>query len=174
MPKTQIGKLQVMRYRSEFIIDVSPKAASQLLSDKIKHVKWNSNAKEIHTIESLDKDMEIRHIVSPGYLMGLVAARDFCNICGVTKIQQTGIYFAYYVSVDCRKCPPSKKYVRAHTYPSGTILYPIEGEPNKSRVVSITQFDAKVQPRSLAETLYPSLMALYSSCMKRGAQKLLE
>ncbi|XP_077996515.1 stAR-related lipid transfer protein 6-like [Glandiceps talaboti] len=159
-------------YRCDFTVAASPQKVEMLLTDIPQHLKWNKNMKEIEKIMDISEDLQMRYTVSPSALMGLISSRDFCTLLGTSRIPDRNMTMIYFKSIEYEKCPSVDKYVRAVNYPSGSIIKPIEGEPNKSDVVNITQFDAKLRPRSLAEKVYPSVLLEYATYLQDGAKAL--
>ncbi|XP_006817347.1 stAR-related lipid transfer protein 6-like [Saccoglossus kowalevskii] len=156
-------------YRIDTTMDCSPRTAQEIVFNKDKHLKWNKNQKEITILKTIEEGCEVRHSSSPSAMMGLISPRDFCNIFGTASFPEKDLIIVYYQTVQYETCPPRDKYVRAINYPSGTVIFPIEGEPDKCKAVVITQFDAKLRPKSLAEKFYPSVLLEYGMAMRKGA-----
>ncbi|XP_070571573.1 stAR-related lipid transfer protein 6-like [Ptychodera flava] len=161
-------------YRCDFEVDTSPVNVLELITNIEKHLKWNKNMKEIFVLTSLSEDIQIRHSISPSAMMGLISPRDFCTVIGKVRYPDKNTSMVHYTSIEYDHCPETSKYVRGHNYPSGTVIRTAEGDPDKSIVVNITQFDAKLRPRSLAEKVYPSVLLEYSMYLKEGAKTLAE
>ncbi|XP_006824344.2 stAR-related lipid transfer protein 6-like [Saccoglossus kowalevskii] len=136
------------------------------------HHKWNSSIESISVIEQINEDMKVIYSVTPSHLGGLVSHRDFCDLVGVRHFQEKDVHVIYDVSVDHPECPPVKKYVRARNYPSGHLLYKVDGDPNKTRIVDFIQSEMHLSPKALIDRLIPFLIPAYLKDLSNGVKEL--
>ncbi|XP_077984787.1 stAR-related lipid transfer protein 5-like [Glandiceps talaboti] len=144
-------------YRSEYTVNASPERVFNF-SSNLEHVKRiNNHLAELEIIEVIDENTRVFQTISKNLMMGLISPRELITILRCTQISDSNNYYylIYHGHVDHPKCPVVDEYIRGIPYPSGRFIYPVEGEPNKSSVIGISQSDVKLFPQTLVEKLTP-------------------
>ncbi|XP_077870626.1 stAR-related lipid transfer protein 5-like [Saccoglossus kowalevskii] len=144
-------------YKTDFIFNASPKNVYDFTRDMGLLQKLNNNIEETQILEMMD-DMAVTRFVLASQLMGLVSPREFINVVSWKEIPEQNAYTVYNNNVEHASYPIVPEFVRGTTYPSGRLLYPVEGEPNKCRVIGFSQSDIKLSPQTLVDKFAPGMI----------------
>ncbi|XP_077996411.1 stAR-related lipid transfer protein 6-like [Glandiceps talaboti] len=152
---------------SEYDVNASPETVLQLTTGNEKRVKWDTSLKEVKPIQRLDEESELVYTILPSYLYGLVSSRDLVDFVAFKRYPEKNLILIYWTSVEHPGYPKVKQYVRGLNYPSGTFLYSVDEDPNRTRVIDIIQSDLFLSPKSLIEKVLPMLMPRYANDLRK-------
>ncbi|XP_052795322.1 stAR-related lipid transfer protein 5-like isoform X1 [Mya arenaria] len=160
-------------YKGECMFDAPPATVFRYvdpLPDSARE-KWDSNMKKIETLEWLQKDkLRINRACTASAMMGLISPRDFVDL--ILNKETDSYLSTNAVSIRYSKCAEEKKYVRGWNYPCGLICEKVEGEPNKTKLVSLIQPDiGGMLPRTMVDSAIPSSMTSFFSELKEALKK---
>ncbi|XP_077984729.1 stAR-related lipid transfer protein 5-like [Glandiceps talaboti] len=115
------------------------------------------------------QNTRVYRTLSESAMMGLVSPREFINVIQEKKFTDSkgDFYRIYHDHVDHPRCPVSSGHVRGIGYPSGTFIYPVEGDQNKSFVITFTQQDVKLFAKTFVEMMIPRTLVNHIKQMMR-------
>ncbi|XP_072050608.1 stAR-related lipid transfer protein 5-like [Amphiura filiformis] len=135
-------------YRMDFTVDrpiedIIPLTVLIPPFHQLRHM-WNPGFEESDEIVQLDHDTFVLHVSFQPLLGGIVSSRDFCLLERVKCIASEGSVFTCCGSAQHPACEASTAKVRGEYFPSMWFLKPVDGTPEKTSVVRISQWDPKI------------------------------
>ncbi|XP_077984793.1 stAR-related lipid transfer protein 5-like [Glandiceps talaboti] len=144
-------------YRSEFTVNASPESVYSFTSNLDNLKRINELLEVVDITEVIDENTKVFRTLSKSVMLGLISPRELINVVRCAKMSDSDkdYYCVYHGHVDHPKCPVLDGYVRGIPYPSGRFIFPVEGDPNKTHVIGLTQSDIKLFPQTLVEQVTP-------------------
>ncbi|XP_002735413.1 stAR-related lipid transfer protein 6-like [Saccoglossus kowalevskii] len=159
-------------HKTTYNIEASPEKCLDLIYDNAKHAKFDRSIKDQTTLKQIGDGMNIVRSLTPSMMAGLISSRDFIDLICFKRIPEKNVIVVYYVSVEHPDYPETKGAVRGVTYPSAVFLYNVDGNPNKTRGVNITQFEGHLSPKSLVEKFIPGTQLDFVEDLAKGVTQL--
>jgi len=130
---------EAMTVRSEALMDASPRAVCDLFMDDARVHEYNENCVELADIERINSDTKINWCATGKF--GPFKARDFVTVVYFRELteEEGGGYVSLAANVEHPNLPPADGYVRSEIQLAATFMKPVEGEPNKTKLVQMTQ-----------------------------------
>lgn len=101
--------------------------------------EYNDNCVELADIERINSDTKINWCATGKF--GLFKARDFVTVVYFRELtdEEGGGYVSLAANVEHPKLPPADGYVRSEIQLAATFMKPVDGQPNKTKLVQLTQ-----------------------------------
>jgi len=133
------GAADAVTVRSEALMDASPRAVYDLFMDDARVHEYNENCVELADIERISRETKINWCATGKF--GPFKARDFVTVVYFRELKEEegGGYVSLAANVEHPKLPPADGYVRSEIQLAATFMKPVPGEPNKTKLVQMTQ-----------------------------------
>eukprot|EP00586_Coscinodiscus_wailesii_P018952 CAMPEP_0172517302 /NCGR_PEP_ID=MMETSP1066-20121228/283935_1 /TAXON_ID=671091 /ORGANISM="Coscinodiscus wailesii, Strain CCMP2513" /LENGTH=234 /DNA_ID=CAMNT_0013299231 /DNA_START=262 /DNA_END=966 /DNA_ORIENTATION=- len=163
--------------RSEATMQAPPSAVYDLFSDDARVREYNENCRELKDVEYLTENAKINW--SATGKLGPLSARDFVTLVTFRYLGPDQGYVSLAVNVEHPTLVPVKRgYVRSQIQLAATFMQPIEGRPDLTRFVQVTQVGelggvadsalAKRIKQSLQEKAPVEFMKKFNNVLKTG------
>ncbi|XP_077989039.1 stAR-related lipid transfer protein 5-like isoform X2 [Glandiceps talaboti] len=161
-------------YKAEGILDGKPDEIIKYVIPSPLGVRdnWDKTIKTSEILDSSEEEFFVVYSQTHSSAMGLISSRDFVDAVLIKHIEDDGIICTNSVSVDYSARPPVDDVVRAFNHPGGTFCVAVEGDEDKTKVISFLQSDLKgMLPRTLVETALPNTMIDFFIGLKTAMEK---
>jgi len=124
------------------ILPGSPKDVLALVTttDLQNRKQWDKDLVDIKLIERIDDKLAVYWAAYNAPFP--VKNRDFVILISI-EAQDDGSYIAFATSINYSAVKENPSYVRAVNVTSATVIRPVEGNPNQSKVIRMNQVDPK-------------------------------
>lgn len=135
-------KARPMCYKVISVMNNTPEATFDLMSEIERRIEWDPLCEEAKTIASVSPGVKLLYMRTKG--IWPTASRDTLVLGTIKKVGEDS-YLNVTTSIEHPLMPPrtQEKFVRMETAVAGQIFMPEPGQPNKCRVIQVLDADLK-------------------------------
>ncbi|KAF1635325.1 StAR-related lipid transfer protein 5, partial [Eudyptes filholi] len=161
-------------YRGEGILPASPQDVWECIKPVAggPRTKWDQNVKDFEVVEAVSDTVSVCRTTTPSAFMRIISPREFVDVV-LVKQYEDGTMLSAATNAEHPLCPPQPNFVRGFNYPCGCFCIPLQGEPDRTQLLSFFQTDlGGYLPQAVVDSFFPASIAGFYSNLTKAVKAL--
>jgi hypothetical protein len=158
-------------FKAVGIVRAPPATTFEYILPGALRLHWDKQVKSCEIVTMVEEGTAILRTLSNGAAMGLISPREYLDLVAISRNTETGLHLSYSTGIDF-PYPEDPSYVRGINHPSTMMCFPLDSDPNCTKLVYAFQTDLKgMIPPKLIDATLPSIQVTFFKNLRKAIKE---